>query len=155
MVDKKKSWKEKLSDSKNFPKVEKIEGKLVKKWGEGTVVIPAPKEVDELMKKVPKGRLATINQIRAKLAKKHKATISCPICCGIFSNIAAHAAAEEITEGRKNITPFWRTLKSDGSLNPKYPGGVDFQADQLKKEGFEIDRSHKIPRIKDFEKYLI
>ncbi len=60
----KKSWREKLDDAKGLPKVEVIEGKLSKRWGTGTVAIPAPREVDELMRKVPKGKVATINEIR-------------------------------------------------------------------------------------------
>jgi hypothetical protein len=35
------------------------------------MVIPAPREVDEVMRTVPKGRLITINEIRATLARKH------------------------------------------------------------------------------------
>ena len=31
--------------------------------------------------------------------------------------------------------PFWRTLKKDGELNPKYPGGVEYQKEMLEKEG--------------------
>lgn len=71
----KKSWQEKLADSKDFPKVLKIEGKMSTRWGTGTVCIPAPIEVDEIMRKVPKGNLITINQIREVVAKKHGATI--------------------------------------------------------------------------------
>ena len=63
------------------------------------------------MKQVPKGRVVTINELRAALAKKHKADFACPITTGIFSWIAAHAAAEDEAEGKKRITPFWRTLK--------------------------------------------
>lgn len=95
MSYKRKSWKEKLNDDKDIPRVIKIEGKLTKKWGTGTCVIPAPREVNEIMKKVPKGKLTTINQIRDKLAKKHNSTIGCPITTGIFASIAARAAAEE------------------------------------------------------------
>ena len=94
-----------------MPRVVPIEGKLSKKWGTGTCVIPSPKEVNELMRKVPKGKLVTINQIRETLAKKHKTTIGCPITTGIFARIAAGAAEEEAKEGKKNITPYWRTLK--------------------------------------------
>ena len=71
----KKSWQEKLADSKDFPRVVKIEGKMSTRWGTGTVCIPAPIEVDEIMKKVPKGRLITINQIRKVVAKRHGATM--------------------------------------------------------------------------------
>src|SRR3972149_3596987 len=120
---KRKSWCEKLNDSKGLPKVEKIAGKMSKLWGTGTVVIPAPIEVDEIMRKVPKGKLTTINEIRATLARKHKATIGCPITTGIFAWIAAHAAEERQQSGDKDITPYWRTLKAGGVLNEKYPGG--------------------------------
>jgi len=60
-----KSWREKLADSKDLPRVEVIPDRMKAKWGEGTLVIPAPTEVDELMRRVPKGRVTTINAIRA------------------------------------------------------------------------------------------
>jgi alkylated DNA nucleotide flippase Atl1 len=151
------SWQKKLADSKGLPKVEKITGKMSTRWGTGTVVIPAPKEVDEIMRKVRKGKLITINQIRQILAQKHGATIGCPITTGIFAHISAHAAEEKAAEGKKNITPYWRTLKSDGELNPKYPGGVEKQSARLKAEGQEIEpgKGKKPPKVKDFEKYLV
>ncbi len=93
-----KSWQEKLADDKDLPRVEKITDKMSKRWGEGTFVIPAPREVDEIMREVPEGKLITINQIRQILAKKHNATIACPITTGIFAWIAAHAAEEARAE---------------------------------------------------------
>lgn len=152
-----KSWQEKLADSKGLPKVEKITGKMSKRWGTGTVVIPAPKEVDEIMKKVPRGKLITINQIRTMLAQKHGATIGCPITTGIFAWVAAHAAAEAAAEGKRNITPYWRTLKSEGEINEKYPGGVEAQSMRLKEEGHSIEpgKGKRPPKVKDFEKYLV
>ena len=136
--------------------MEEITDKMSKRWGTGTVVIPAPKEVDEIMKKVPEGSLITINQIRALLAQKHGATIGCPITTGIFAHIAAHAA-EEAAEGEKNITPYWRTLKSGGELNEKYPGGVEAQAVRLREEGHTIEpgKGKKPPKVKDFKKALV
>ncbi len=149
----KKSWQEKLVDDKGLPKVEKITAKMSKRWGTGTVVIPAPREVDEIMKKVPKGKLTTINQIREALARKHGATIGCPITTGIFAWIAAHAAEEAAAEGKKDITPYWRTLKSKGELNEKYPGGIKAQAARLKAEGHTVLPGNP-PKVKDFEKFL-
>ena len=64
----KKSRREKLADSKGLPRVSRVGGKLIKRCGDGTFVIPAPLEVDALMKRVPKGRLVTINELRAALA---------------------------------------------------------------------------------------
>jgi len=69
-----KSWREKLADSKDLPKVVEVNEKMSQRWGTGTCVIPAPIEVDEIMRQVPKSRVTTINQIRAKLAQKHGAT---------------------------------------------------------------------------------
>jgi len=95
MAYKKKSAIEKLHESHGLPKVGKITGKMSKRRGIGPVAIPAPIEVNEIMKKVPKGKLITINEIRKTIAKKHKATIGCPITCGIFAWISAYAAEED------------------------------------------------------------
>src|SRR5215472_8532961 len=113
-----KSWREKLADSKGLPRVGKVTGKMSKRWGEGMMVIPAPLEVDALMKQVPRGLLVTVNELRTALAKKHKANFACPMTTGIFSWIAAHAAAEAEAEGSKKMTPYWRTLKRGGEVNP-------------------------------------
>ena len=69
-----KSWRAKLLDSKDLPKVVEVTEKMSQRWGTGTVIIPAPLEVDEIMRQVPEGRLITINQIREILAKKHHAS---------------------------------------------------------------------------------
>jgi hypothetical protein len=151
-----KSWQEKLADNKGFPKVAPITGKMTRKWGEGTMVIPAPMEVDALMRRVPKGKLTTINELRAALARKHHASNGCPITTGIFAWIAAHAAAEAEAEGRKRITPWWRTVKSSGELNPKYPGGVKAQARLLRAEGHKLvpGKGKKPAHVSDFENSL-
>jgi alkylated DNA nucleotide flippase Atl1 len=152
-----KSWREKLADNKGLPKVEEITDKMSKRWGTGTVVIPAPKDVDEIMKEVPRGKLITLHEIRQMLARKYGATIGCPITTGIFAWIAAHAAEEEAAEGNEDFTPYWRTLKSGGELNAKYPGGVEGQQLRLEEEGHIIQpgKGKKPPRVKDFEKCLV
>ena len=157
MTKARKSWQEKLADSKDLPRVVEITGKMSQRWGTGTVVIPAPIEVDEIMRQVPEGKVITINQIRAILAQKHGATIGCPITSGIFVGIAARAAEEAAAEGKKNTTSYWRTLKSTGELNEKYPGGVAAQATRLREEGHTIEpgKGKKPPRVKDFEKTLV
>jgi len=150
-----KSWREKLADDKGFPKVFEIDQTKCKRWGEGTFVIPAPREVDELMRAVPKGRLTTINQIRQTLAQRHGATIGCPITTGIFAWIAAFASAEAAAEGAKRTTPYWRTLRSDGELNPRYPGGIADIKRKLMAEGHAIRRKGKRFFVEDFERRLI
>lgn len=147
-----KTAREKLTDPRNQPRVEQIREKLARTWGEGTVVIPAPLEVDAIMKSVPEGKLITINQIRAALAKKHGATIGCPICTGIFAGISAKAAEEAVLAGETDVTPYWRTLKEGGVINEKYPGGPEGQRAMLEKEGHTVIAKGKKLVVKDYEK---
>lgn len=151
----KKSWREKLADSKGLPRVEKIDEKKSKRWGTGTFVVPAPMEVDEIMRKVPKGKLITINEIRQILAKKHKTTIGCPITTGIFAWIAAHAAEEDAAEGKKRHTAYWRTLKTGGVLNEKYPGGIANLKRKLESEGHRVVKKGKKYAVADYDKSLV
>ena len=155
MVKKRTSWVEKLHDSRDLPKVVEITEKMSKRWGTGTVVIPAPLEVDALMRRVPEGKLVTVNLLREALAKKHKATIGCPLTTGIFAWTAAHAAEEQKQKGVEDVTPYWRTLKTGGELNPKYPGGVEALKKLLEKEGHTVIQKGKKYVVVDFEKSLI
>jgi len=160
MAKLKETWRQKMvsqTEKNHLPKVSVVEGKMTKMWGEGTVVIPSPVEVDALMKTVPSGKLITVNQIRGYMANKYHATFGCPITTGIFVGIAAKAAEEDIADGKRNITPYWRTLKGKGELNEKYPGGVLAQSAKLKTEGHDIekDKSGKPKRVKDWEKKLV
>ncbi len=152
---KRKTWREKLSDSKDLPKVEKIPKKMNLKWGHGVFVIPAPIEVDAIMRRVPEGRLITIAEIRSALARKHSVDMACPITTGIFAWIAAHAAEEEISAGAgRKITPYWRTLKTGGELNLKYPGGLTSLSRRLKQEGHRVLQKGKRYFVKDYEHSL-
>lgn len=152
MAYKKKSWQEKLADSKDLPRV--CDATKSKRGGSGTFVIPAPLEVDALMKKVRRGKLTTISTIQQILAKKHKTTTACPITTGIFAWIAAHASDEAEQGGRSRITPYWRTLKAGGELNPKYPGGIKNLRARLAAEGHRVVKNGKRYFVADFEKAL-
>lgn len=153
-MPRRKTWTEKLHDSRDLPRVEKITEKMRKRWGSGTIVIPAPVEVDELMRKVPRGKVITINEVRNALAKRHKATICCPMTTGIFASIAAHAAQEQKQQGKKDVTPYWRTLRKGGVINPKYPGGLEGQKKLLEQEGHKVTRRGKNYVVADFEQSL-
>jgi hypothetical protein len=150
----KKSWREKLADDKGFPKVCPIDCTKSARWGTGTFVIPAPREVDELMRGVPRGKLTTIDELRKALARRHGATIACPITTGIFAWIAAHAAVEAEAAREKNTTPFWRTLKSKGELNPKYPGGIALLRKKLTAEGHTVKKKGTRFFVEDFDQSL-
>jgi hypothetical protein len=152
-----KTWREKLAFDSGLPKVVEISGKMSARWGSGTCAIPAPAEVDHLMRQVPRGRLVTINELRAAIAHKHGATIACPITTGIFAWMAAHAAEEAAADGEKKITPYWRTLKTGGELNPKYPGGIAALKRRLEAEGHRVvpaGKSGKRFVVADYESRL-
>jgi hypothetical protein len=153
-MGKKKTFREKLADHKELPRVEPISEGMSRKWGKGTIVIPAATEVDEIMRKVRKRKLTTINQIREVLAHRHGATIACPIVTGIHARIAAGAAGEDEAAGKKRVTPYWRTLKSGGELNAKYPGGLQGQRKRLESEGHKVVSKGARMFVRDYERFL-
>jgi len=106
------------------------------------------------MRMVPRGKLITTSEVRALLAKRHGATINCPLTTGILAWVAAHPSEEAAAEGKPDTTPYWRTLKSGGVLNPKYPGGIAAQIVHLQSEGHTIvpGKGKKPPRVKDFKR---
>jgi hypothetical protein len=154
-MEKKKTWREKLRDSKDLPKVVILKEDAQKHWKGKTMAIPSPMEVNEIMGTVPEGKLITIEGIRSAIARKHGAEIGCPLTCGIFSWIAAHAAVEEAVEGNEVTIPYWRTLKAKGELNPKYPGGIELQKKYLESEGHKIIQKGKRFIVENHEQCLI
>lgn len=134
----KKTWREKLLHSKDLPKIVTVGAAGNRRSGQQTMVVPAPIEVDRLMRKVRAGRVTTIDALRRRLAAQHGAATACPLTTGIFAWIAAHAAAEAEEAGKSRITPYWRTLKAGGELNPKFPGGLANVRRRLEAEGHKI-----------------
>jgi alkylated DNA nucleotide flippase Atl1 len=157
-----KSWQDKMQDKDNTPKILKLERNYpcynaVHKMGAETgddVVLVNPREVEDQMKLVPEGKVVTLMDICQKLAVKYRVKACCTLTAGIFTMTAANAAEEMKAEGKENSLPYWRTLKSGGELNPKYPGGIDGQSALLEKEGFTIIRKGKKAFVKDYENYL-
>ena len=158
MVKTRKSWREKLENPpKGLPKVVSGPPKWVKRFGTGKMLIATPLLVDALIRKVEKGKLVTIRQIRECLAQEFKADSTCPLTTGIFVRITAETAEEDLRMGKSDITSYWRVIRDDGGLNEKFPGGVAAQAAHLTEEGHTIEpaKGKKPPRVKDFEKSLV
>lgn len=149
-----KTFNEKLEDSKDMPKIIEItDEKAVNRYGGSKMLIAPPLEYNEIMAKIPEGNVITIREIREHLAKRHGAEFTCPMTAGIFISIAAQASCER----DEDRIPFWRTLKSDGELNPKYPGGIKYQKAMLEAEGHTfIERGRKNIRyfVENYENLL-
>jgi len=150
-----KSWREKL-EKQDHSKIVEIPASMAKRLGPGTMLIPKPLDVDALIRKAKRGKLVTVSEIRAKLARDNGVDTACPLTTGIFVRIAAEAAEEDLQNGRKQVTPYWRVIRDDGSLNEKFPGGVKAQSRRLKAEGHSITRGQgkRPPKVKDFDKAL-
>lgn len=112
-----------------------------------------PIDYDKVMKKIPYGKVITIGKIREFFAKENDADFTEPITAGIFVSIAAWASYQR-TEDK---TPYWRTLKANGELNSKYPGGIEVQKEKLEAEGHTIikkGRKNIKYYVKDYEDVL-
>jgi len=144
----KKSWREKL-EKEGEPRV------VDDPKGRGRMLIPTPLMVDELVRRIPSGKLVTVSQIREKLARDFGADFTCPLVTGIFLKIVAETAEEDLGRGRKDITPYWRVVKDDGSLNPKFPGEGKIQAQYLRREGHEVLLIRNKYRVIDFKSKLV
>lgn len=140
-----------LCNSKDMPKIQIITDEAsIKKYGGSKMFFAPPIDYDAIMKKIPMGKLITVGEIRNHFAKKNGADFTDPITAGIFVSIAAWAS-EQRSEGK---TSYWRTLKANGELNKKYPGGVEAQRKKLEFEGHAIIQRGRINIkyfVKDFQ----
>jgi hypothetical protein len=148
------SWRHKLADDKDLPRIEPIPEKLEPKLGRGRIVTPAPREVDAIMRLVPHGKLITIERIAAAIAAHHGVEAACPMSTGIFVWIAANAADEAQRAGHPEPTPFWRTIKDDGEINPKYPGNFGALIAKIESEGHKVTRKGMRAFVEAFQPSL-
>ena len=150
----KKDFNAMLRDSKDMPKIQIItDQKSIEKYGGDRMYFAPPMDYDAAMRRVPCGKLTTVGDIRAWFAEQSGADFTEPITAGIFVSIAAWASYQR----GEDETPWWRTLKANGELNPKYPGGAEAQKEKLEAEGHTVLRKGRTNSkyvVKDYEKAL-
>ena len=117
-----------------------------KKMGHGTLLIPTPKRICEMVNEIHEGDVITLEQLRRMLADETEAAHACPMTTGIFLRYVAEATVEQWNEGGPTLAPFWRVVQNDYKLNPKFPGGPEQQAERLEREGWKINRT-KAPHL--------
>lgn len=139
---------------KLLPKVQIItDRKSIEKYGGIKIYFAPPIDYDRVMRKIPYGKVITVGKIRDYFAETSGADFTEPITAGIFVSIVAWASYQRSDDE----TPYWRTLKSNGELNAKYPNGVEAQKERLEAEGLliiEKGRKNKRYYVKDYEKFL-
>lgn len=150
----KKDFNAMLHDSKDMPKIQLItDARSIEKYGGSRMYFAPPIDYDRAMRRVPFGMVTTVGTIRMLFARQNGADFTEPITAGVFVSIAAWASAQRSGDE----TPYWRTLKANGELNEKYPGGVAAQREKLAAEGHEIiarGRTNIRYYVKDYEKSL-
>ena len=152
--EEKKDFNAMLLENRDMPKIQIItDSASIKKYGGEKMYFAPPADYDAVMRTVPFGRVTTVGEIRSFFARKNNADFTDPITAGIFVSIAAWASYQR----KDDQTPYWRTLKADGELNPKYPGGVEEQKKRLEDEGHTIvtkGRTRIRYVVKDYEAAL-
>lgn len=150
----KKDFNAMLHDGKDMPKIQIITDEAsIKKYGGNRMYFAPPMDYDRVMRRVPLGKVITVGEIREYFAEQNGADFTEPITAGIFVSIAAWASHQR----SEDKTPYWRTLRAGGELNPKYPGGVEEQKEMLEAEGHTViqkGRTNIKYYVKDYEKAL-
>lgn len=143
-----------LRDNKDMPKFQIItDPKSIEKYGGERMYFAPPADYDKVMKRIPFGKVITIGKIRDYFAKENDADFTEPITAGVFVSIAAWASYQRL----ENETPYWRTLKANGELNAKYPGGIEAQKEKLEAEGHTViqkGRTNIRYYVKNYESVL-
>lgn len=151
----KKDFNAMLQDNKDMPKIQTITDlRSIEKYGGNRMYFAPPMDYDRVMKQIPYGKVITVGKIREYFAKENEADFTEPLTAGIFVSIAAWASYQRSDDE----TPYWRTLKANGELNGKYPGGIEAQKEKLEKEGHTIiQKGRKNIRyfVKDYENVLL
>ena len=152
--EEKKDFNAMLLENRDMPKIQIItDSASIKKYGGEKMYFAPPAAYEAVMSTVPFGRVTTVGEIRSFFARKNNADFTDPITAGIFVSIAAWASYQR----KDDQTPYWRTLKAGGELNPKYPGGVKEQKKRLEDEGHTIvtkGRTRLRYVVKDYEAAL-
>ena len=111
--------------------------------GRGQLLLPTPLLIAQEISTVRPGHLLKVSVLRAQLAARFGADLTCPLMVGIFYNIIAGAAEEQISAGETPLAPYWRVVPDNGTLSPKTPAGPERQAEHLREEG------HIVEMVKD------
>jgi hypothetical protein len=120
--------------------------------GRGNLLLPTPLLIADAISRVEPGELMDVPGLRNELAARHGADLTCPLMTGIFLNIIAGAAEEQIASGEKPLAPWWRIIPANGILSDKTPCGPARQAEHLREEGHPIERKGEKFRVTGFRR---
>lgn len=152
-MTKKKTWREKVEAVQE--KIHTITPEWEERLGKGEILIPNARDIEKVINQTKRGELLTNDIIREVLAKEKGVQVTAAIPTGIYLKYVALAAEEEKSL-KKDVTPYWRVLKPDGTINVKFPGGQESQIALLIEEGYTIEyqKGKKPPKVSNYQQYL-
>ena len=113
----------------------------------GKMLKPSIATVEGLICKIPRNELITTDLLRKELAEQFNVQVTCPY----DTKKALQAIANDSTKK----VPFWRVIKTNGELIAYFPGGRMGHTILLSEEGFTVDTTGKVPRVRNFSGSLV
>lgn len=103
------------------------------------MLVPTTRMIAEFMRDVPSGHHVHVRAMRAQLAERHEAEVTCPVYTGYHLRTVAEAALEALAAGVPvaAITPFWRVLDENSPTTKRLPVKAGFIAARRAEEGAE------------------
>ncbi len=110
-----------------FPKIVPVPEKMEKYFGRGTMLHPDIEMIEELIEKIPKGKVTTTDTLAKKLAADFGSDVTCPMRTGNH--------LKSLSKMDSNV-PFWRVIKTDRKMIKLHD--YEHWAAVLEKEGFKL-----------------
>jgi len=114
-------------------KIVDIPVKMEKFFGKGKMLHPSVEQVEELLKMIPKGSIATIDSLTKRLSDDFDTDVTCPMRTGN----AIKKIAERYSNDNIDLkVPFWRVIRSNKLVVKSK--NYEFSASQIEDEGFKL-----------------
>jgi hypothetical protein len=98
-------WREKL-ERQQQARIVDIPPRMQGRLGKGRMIIPRPLDVDALIRRVPKGKLVTVFQLRQELARRNAVDTACPPAREFLSGLQPKPRMKIAARERKKLRHF-------------------------------------------------
>ena len=112
-------------------KIVDIPIKMEKFYGKGSMLHPSIEDIEELVRTIPRGQIATIETLCQKLSNNYGTEVTCPMRTGnAIKKISKNYSIDIVDES----LPFWRVVKTDKTVLKLET--YEFWATKIESEGF-------------------
>ena len=118
----------------NVSKIVDVPVKMEKFFGKGKMLHPSINDIEELVKTIPKGFVATIDTIGKLLANDFGTDVACPMRTG---NGIKKIADRYLNQDVDYNIPFWRVVRSNNLVVKSK--NYELSASQIEGEGFSLE----------------